>query len=224
MKGQSLSRENNSPIRNQPLVKVCHGCQIVFRNFKAVDVDILNKSLLLNALGKRDHVVLQRPPNKGAVSISAVRERSPCNPPHKQLRGRATVRLGEADDLGVPHPHRPGKRGVRLHVDVVTGARLADGGLRVERVHLDLVDDRVDLWARRDELLNLAPRVTASVTCAQPGRRCLLLFLRVSYTPGRGAALTCLTPKLLTPAILTSPAPTASSRARQLVRRASLPP
>lgn len=43
------------------------------------------------------------------------------------------------------------------------------------------------------------------------------------HTPG-GYTLTCLTPKLLTPAILTSPAPTASSRARQLVRRASFPP
>lgn len=74
--------------------------------------------------------------------------RVPCYSPHKQLCRCAVVRLGKADNLGVFHPHRPGQWRVCLHVDVVLGTRLPDGNLRVERVHLNLVDDRVHLRVR----------------------------------------------------------------------------
>lgn len=83
------------------------------------------------------------------------RRREKRNSPHKELRHRAFVLLAQSNHRWVPHTHGSSQGRIRLDDDTVPGAGLADGDLRVERMHLDLVDRRRDPRFRGHKLIDL---------------------------------------------------------------------
>lgn len=129
-------RESNAPVSDELLVEPVEGGHVGVGNDEAVHAGVFDEALAPRALGQGDHAVLQRPADE-------------------QLRGRHLILGRQLDDSRVPHAHRPGQRGIRLDDDAVARAAGTDGRLRVERVHLDLVDDGGDAGLRRDELLDL---------------------------------------------------------------------
>jgi len=67
----------------------------------------------------------------------------------QKLGWRARVLLRQLYNLGVLHPHSSRKRCIGLDRDAVLRAGLSDACLRIERMHLDLVDHGLDPGIRR---------------------------------------------------------------------------
>lgn len=59
------------------------------------------------------------------------------------------------------HPIRASERGIGLHHDVVLLAEGGDLRSRVERMHFDLIDRRMDPWVRGEQLLQMFDAVVA---------------------------------------------------------------
>lgn len=154
------SRSTFAPVRHQLFIQTVQNIHVILRNFQICDICILDESLFTNALGKRNHIMLQ-PPSCDDTSISNRHHHEVDvyseihHSPHEYLSWSARILLGNLHNCGMTHSHGSSKRCVRLDGYVVFCAGLPDVFLRVERVDLDLVYHRLNSRVGTHQLFNL---------------------------------------------------------------------